>query len=86
MPSWKEEQRQSCLIPRLGLGEQDRDCRREQVCWARSGQHSFGHTEWTPGDVWVEMPRAVQHLRRAWREEARLRLGLGLTGTTWKVK
>ena len=45
---------------------------------ARRGKHSLGHAEWALGDIWVGMPRAVQQLRRGWREKARLSLGLGL--------
>lgn len=69
------------VIPRLGSGEQDEDCRRKKrFAETRSGKYSLGHAEWALRDIWVETPSVVQHSRGAWREKAGLRAGLGLTG------
>lgn len=38
---------------------------RKRFAGARNGKHSFGHTEWTLGDNWVEMLSVVQNLRGA---------------------
>lgn len=46
-------------IPKGGVREQTD--RRRKACRARSAERTFGHTERTLGDIWVEMPSAVQH-------------------------
>lgn len=71
--SWKEEQRQSrlgCLD--WGQGNRMKTAGGRRLAAVRRSKHSLGHAEWAPGDIWVGMPRAVQQLRRGWREKAGL--------------